>query len=275
MKKFFSLLFILSLFVFMPLVTNANDLSEEAIELQRNDRTDFSIPEKSDLTSIMGDGDSKIYKVALGMNRSEKLTLVTRKTFDVTITDPNGDRIVQETGLGDEGNRQVEFETSIVGEYYIQIKPSEYGRNNYPYSLRTIVGEPVYLYANPSYRVDLRTSSISSRKTTSDIQYFDLTNISSIPDDAILTDFTIGGKETNRYLVSLYSIKRSLRPTSSFSWIDATFPLYNPKQLDAVPKHAQIKVKQPYAFKYSASFDLPGTYTLQPFVLISYKREMK
>ncbi|WP_339262692.1 hypothetical protein [Lysinibacillus sp. FSL K6-3209] len=119
MKKFFSLLFILSLFVFMPLVTNANDLSEEAIELQRNDRTDFSIPEKSDLTSIMGDGDSKIYKVALGMNRSEKLTLVTRKTFDVTITDPNGDRIVQETGLGDEGNKQVEFETSIVGEYYI------------------------------------------------------------------------------------------------------------------------------------------------------------
>lgn len=103
----------------MPLVTNANDLSEEAIELQRNDRTDFSIPEKSDLTSIMGDGDSKIYKVALGMNRSEKLTLVTRKTFDVTITDPNGDRIVQETGLGDEGNKQVEFETSIVGEYYI------------------------------------------------------------------------------------------------------------------------------------------------------------
>ena len=75
MKKFFSLLFILSLFVFMPLVTNANDLSEETIELQRNDRTDFSIPEKSDLTSIMGEGDSKIYKVALGMNRSEKLTL--------------------------------------------------------------------------------------------------------------------------------------------------------------------------------------------------------
>ena len=90
-----------------------------------------------------------------------------------------------------------------------------------------------------------------------------------------MTDFTIGGTETNRNLVSLYSIKRSLRPNSTSSWIDATFPLYNPKQLDAVPKHAQIKVKQSYAFKYSASFNRPGTYTLQPFVLISYKREMK
>lgn len=121
----------------------------------------------------------------------------------------------------------------------------------------------------------MNASSISSIKTTSTIQYFDLTNVSSIPDDAILTGFTIGGTETNRYLISLYSIKRSLCPTSTVSWIDATFPLYNPKQLDAVPKHAQIKVKQPYAFKYSASFDLPGSYTLKPFILISYKREMK
>ena len=50
MKKIFYLLFIFSLFVCMPLVANANERSEEAIELQRNDRTDFSISEKSDLT---------------------------------------------------------------------------------------------------------------------------------------------------------------------------------------------------------------------------------
>jgi len=275
MKKLYSLLFIFALFVCMPLVVKANNLSEEAVELQRNDRTDFSIPEKSDLISVNGPEESRVYKIALGMNNSEKLTLVTRKTFDVEIFDPNGDRIVQKTGFGDEGNRQVEFETRIVGDYYIQIKPAKDGRNNYPYSIRTIVGEPVYLYANPVYRVDLRTSSITSRNTTSAIQSFDLTNVSSIPDDAILTGFTIGGTETNRNLVSLYSIKRSLRPNSAFSWIDATFPLYSPNHLDAVPKHAQIKVKQPYSFRFSASFNRPGTYTLKPFVLISYKREMK
>jgi len=275
MKKLYSLLFIFALFVCMPLVAKANDLSEEAVELQRNDRTDFSIPEKSDLISVNGPEESKVYKIALGINKSEKLTLVSRKTFDVEIFDPNGDRIVQKTGFGDEGNRQVEFETRIVGDYYIQIKPAKDGRNNYPYSIRTIVGEPVYLYANPVYRVDLRTSSITSRNTTSAIQSFDLTNVSSIPDDAILTGFTIGGTETNRNLVSLYSIKRSLRPNSAFSWIDATFPLYSPNHLDAVPKHAQIKVKQPYYFRFSASFNRPGTYTLKPFVLISYKREMK
>lgn len=90
-----------------------------------------------------------------------------------------------------------------------------------------------------------------------------------------MTGFTIGGTDTNRHLVSLYSIKRSLRPNSTFSWIDATFPMYSPRELDAVPKNAQIKVKQPYAFKHSATFDSPGTYTLKPYVSLSYKREMK
>lgn len=143
MKKLYSLLFILFLFVFMPSITNANGLYEGATDLQRNDSTNYFIDEKNDLTTITGEDDSRIYKISLGMNASEKLTLVSRKTFDVEITGPNGNTIVQRTGVGDEGYRQVEFETSYVGDYYIQINPSNDGRSDYPYSLRVIAGEPV------------------------------------------------------------------------------------------------------------------------------------
>jgi len=54
----------------------------------------------------------------------------------------------------------------------------------------------------------------------------------------------VGGTEVNRSSLSLYSIKRSLRPNSSLNWIDATYPLYSPSDLDVAPKSDQILVKQ-------------------------------
>lgn len=224
---------LLTMFVILPTIGEAS--TTNAIDLPRNDRTNFSMDEKSDLTTINDANDNRVYKISLGMNPTEKLTLVSRKTFDIEITDSNGNTIVQHVGIGDEGSRQIEFPTSEIGDYYIYITPSADGRDVYPYSLRVIAGEPVYINGG-SYRVDLNTSSITSSSSTSTIQTFNLSNVSSIPNDAILTAFTIGGTETNRNLVSLYSIKRSLRPNSSLSWINATYPLYNPGELDYVPK---------------------------------------
>ncbi|XQY91690.1 hypothetical protein ACNRWW_19715 [Metabacillus sp. HB246100] len=279
MKKIISVLMLLTVFItLLPNLADASTSSElaieNAVELPRNDSTNFSMPEKNDLTDIVDASDSRAYKISLGMNPTEKLTIITEKTFDIEITDANGITLVQRSGVGTEGNRQVEFPTSEVGDYFIYITPSEDGRNLYPYSLRVIVGEPIYHYSN-SYRVNLSTSTLTSSKTTSAIQSFDLSNVSTIPNDAIVTGFTIGGTEVNRSLLSLYSIKRSLRPTSSFSWIDATFSLYKRDQLDYVPKSNQIRLKQSFSFKQSATFLSSGTYTLTPYVSLSYKRELK
>lgn len=278
MKKLYALLFTLALFVLMPLTIEASSLNEDAIDLPRNDSIHSLIPEKSDLTKIVDDTDSRFYKVSLGMNAEESLTLVPsrNKTFDVEIMDNSGNLIVQRYGVGNDGNRQIKFATNYIGDYYIYIKPSNDGGSDYPYSLRVIAGEPVYLALNPDHRVNLNTTSITSSKTTSSTQYFDLTNISSIPDDAILTNILVGGKETNRYLTDLYTLKRSILPDSTNNWIDAEYPLYQPSQLDHVPKYAQVKVKQRYAFRISGAFSSSGTYTLnQPYIILSYKREMK
>ncbi len=278
MKKLYALLFTLALFVLMPLTIEASSLNEDAIDLPRNDSIHSLIPEKNDLTKIVDDTDSRFYKVSLGMNAEENLTLVPsrNKTFDVEIMDNYGNLIVQRNGVGNDGSRQIKFATNYIGDYYIYIKPSNDGGSDYPYSLRVIAGEPVYLALNPDHRVNLNTTSITSSKTTSSTQYFDLTNVSSIPDDAILTNILVGGKETNRYLTDLYTLKRSILPNSTNNWINAEYPLYQPSQLDHVPKYAQVKVKQPYAFRISGSFSSSGTYTLsQPYVILSYKREMK
>lgn len=278
MKKFYALLFTLTLFVLMPLTIDANSLYEDAIDLPRNDSIHSLIPEKNDLTTIVDDTDSRFYKVSLGMYDEESLTLVPsrNKTFDVEIRDNAGNPIVQRYGVGDNGNRQIKFATNYIGDYYIYIKPSNDGGSDYPYSLRVIAGEPVYLALNPGHRVNLNTTSITSSKTTSSIQYFDVTNVSSIPDDAILTHILVGGTETNRYLTDLYTLKRSIRPDSTYTWINAEFPLYQPQQLDHVPKYAQVKVKQRYAFRISGTFSSSGTYTLsQPYIILNYKREMK
>lgn len=278
MKKLYALLFTLTLFVLMPLSIDANSLYGEVIDLPRNDSIHSLIPEKNDLTTIVDDTDSRFYKVSLGMNDEESLTLVPsrNKTFDVEIMDNTGNVIVQRYGVGNDGNRQIKFETNYIGDYYIYIKPSNDGGSDYPYSLRVVAGEPVYLVSNPGHRVNLNTTSITSSKTTSSIQYFDLTNVSSIPDDAILTNILVGGTETNRHLTDLYTLKRSIRPDSTYTWINAVFPLYQPNQLDHVSKYAQVKVKQRYAFRISGTFSSSGTYTLsQPYIILNYKREMK
>lgn len=261
------------MFVIFPNLSKAD--TTDVIDLPRNDSTNsLMTPEKNHLSNIVDENDSRVYKISLGMNRTEKLTIVSKKTFDIEITDANGTTLVQRSGFGDEGNRQVEFPTSVIGEYYIYITPSVDDRNQYPYSLRVIVGEPVYMYSN-FYKVDLNTSTLTSPTTTSTTQNFDLSNVSSIPNDAILTDFTIGGTETNRTVLNLTSIKRSLRPSSSISWIDVTYPLYGVDRLDYVSKNSQIRMKQSFSFKQSATFYSSGTYTLKPYVNFTYKREMK
>lgn len=273
MKKIISVLMLLTMFVILPNLGEAS--TTNVIDLQRNDSTNtLMTPEKNHLSTIVDENDSRAYKVSLGMNRTEKLTIVSKKTFDIVITDSNGTTLVQRSGFGDEGNRQVEFPTSEIGDYYIYITPSADGRDQYTYSLRVIVGEPVYIYSN-YYKVDLNTSTLKSPTTTSTTQTFDLSNVSSIPNDAILTDFTIGGTETNRTILNLTSIKRSLRPSSNVSWIDVTYPLYGVDRLDYVPKNSQIRMKQSFSFKQFATFYSSGTYTLKPYVSFTYKREMK
>lgn len=281
MKKLYSFLFVLMLFAFMPIlnVSAAVDDTEQIIELDRNDKINSSMPLIRHDTSVTDETDSRIYKVLLGMNSTEKLTILSKKTFDIEITDENGFTIVQRTGIGRDGFyssgvAQVEFNTNYIGYYYIYVTPLNDGNNTYPYSMGVIVGEPLYHNLNPTHRVDLNTSSMTSSAGSS-IQNFSLSNVSSIPDHAILTNISIGGTETNRNLVDITSIKRSIRPSSTNKWIETTFPLYDADRLDNVPKHAQIRVKQSYAFKHSATFSYSGTYSLKPFVLISYKQEVK
>lgn len=257
--------------------TSTPDQVEDAIELPRNDKTDRTMPEKNHLTEINSDTDSRVYKIELGMNPTEKLTIVSQKTYDIVITDSNGNTIIQRNEIGEEGSRQVEFPTDNYGDYYLFITPSDDGRTQYPYSLRVIVGEPIYLYYGNEYQINLLNSSLTPTNTTSRIQYFDLSDIDSIPEGSILTGFTVGGTEVNRSSLSLYSIKRSLRPNSSLNWIDATYPLYSPSDLDVAPKSDQILVKQGWAFRHSADF-YPGetaTYTLTPKITLDYKIEMK
>jgi hypothetical protein len=274
MKKAMSFFTLLVMLVFLPKLVGAEEVNT-IIDLPRNDSTNFSMLEKNDLTSIIDENDKRIYRVSLGMNPYEKFTIVSQKTFDIVITDSDGVVLAQRTGFGVEGNRQVEFPTSKVEDYYIYITPSNDEKNQYPYSLRVIAGEPVYFYYN-NYTVNLNSSSITKSSPSSSIQTINLTNISEIPSDAILTSFTVYGQQIGRENISLYSLKRSIRPSSSYSWIDAGYSLFTTDKLDYVAKDKQVRMKQSFSFKHSASFTGTGTYTLQnPSIKFSYKREMK
>ncbi|TCI67857.1 hypothetical protein EVJ22_13445 [Exiguobacterium sp. SH0S7] len=275
MKK---ILFVATLFLFMlnPVLSANASTFEEAVELPRNDSTSFVIPEKNDLTTINNNDDVRTYKVFLGMNQTEKLTLISQKTYAVEIYDAQGITLAKREKVGEEGNRQLTFETASTGWYYVEINPSDTDfKTDYPYSLRVIVGEPLYVNNINPYTVNLGSSSITSTSNASRIQYFDLSNEASIPDDAILTSVTIGGSESNRYLLDLYSIKRSIRPSSTVSWIHTGFPLYDASNLDYVAKSSQIRMKQFYSFQHSARLNSSGTYTLSPTIWMYYKKELK
>ncbi|GAA0286384.1 hypothetical protein GGQ92_000973 [Gracilibacillus halotolerans] len=73
--------------------TSTPDQVEDAIELPRNDKTDRTMPEKNHLNEINSDTDSRAYKIELGMNPTEKLTIVSQKNYDIVITDSNGNTI--------------------------------------------------------------------------------------------------------------------------------------------------------------------------------------
>ena len=301
MKKFLITTFSMLCFLLLPSIytVSANTFSGDVIDIERNDSTYYTTPVNAYTSAIESESDIKTYKVILGQNSTEKLTIMTtdktgtnpKKTYDIEIRDENNNLISSKNGMGRYGEydaatnsvvytpgvSQLQFNTVTAGYYYIQVKPSNDGKTEYPYNVRVLVGEPLYMHASKPYRVNLNSINLT-KSLSSNTQYFDLTNISAIPVDAILTDFTVAGTESNRSIVSnLYSIKRSLKPNSDLSWIDGIFPFYQPEgNLDDRPKSAQIKVRQPFALKKSASISGSGTYSLtNAYILMDYKHEIK
>ncbi|WP_397536538.1 hypothetical protein [Rummeliibacillus pycnus] len=300
MKKLLITVFsMLCFFLLSSITSSADTLPENVIDIERNDSTNFSTPLKSYYSVVENESDIKTYKIFLGQNASEKLTLMTsdlsgtnpKKTYDVEITDEEGTLISAKNGMGrypeydpktvsvvyTPGVSQLQFKTETAGYYYVHVKPSNDGKTQYPYNVRILVGEPFYLNASKPYDVKLNSIYLT-QSASSSTQSFDLSNTSAIPADAILTDFTVYGTETNRVIVSnLYGITRSLKPNSQLSWINTSYPFYSTNGvLWDQPKNAQIKMRQPFTFKKSAPILGSGTYSLtNAYISMSYKHELK
>ncbi|KIL12923.1 hypothetical protein [Bacillus safensis] len=259
----------------------AADEPSNSIELKRSNA--FYSPDEA-MTIITHAEDRRLYKVSLGMNKTEKLTLRSSKTFDVKITNPNSEIISESRGIGrstinEEGTAQVEFPTDTVGDYLIYIEPSDDKKKQFPYELNVTVGMPV-LYPIPASsvmekRITLNQASITSFNKTSSLQYFDLSNDSSIPNNSYIIEVRTDGPDSGRNSLSLYTLKRSIRPNSSMTWINTTYP--NFKVYPAYyPNGSWNPVKQKYAFRISAlTFNQPGIYTFDPNIYIGYKVELK
>lgn len=124
-------------------------------------------------------------------------------------------------------------------------------------------------------RITLNQASITSFNKTSSLQYFDLSNDSSIPDNSYITEVRTDGPDSGQNSLSLYTLKRSIRPNSSITWIDTKYPNFR-NYPSYYPNGSWNPVKQKYAFKISAlTFNQPGTYTFYPNVYIGYKVELK
>lgn len=277
MKKFLYGLVITMLLSSISFNAQAAEEPTAPIELKRSNA--FSIPDEAKTTIISKD-DHRIYKVYLGINKTEKLTLRSSKTFDVKITNPNNEVISQSKGIGkstinEEGIAQIEFPTDLEGDYLIYIEPSNDDKNKFPYELNVTVGMPVLYSPLMEKRITLNQASITSFNKTSSLQYFDLSNDNSIPDNSYITEVRTDGPDSGRNSLSLYTLKRSIRPNSSMTWINTTYP--NFKVYPAgYPKGAWVPVKQKYSFQVSAlTFNQPGTYTFDPNIYIVYKVELK
>ncbi|MCC9088192.1 MULTISPECIES: hypothetical protein [Bacillus] len=274
MRKFLFGLVITILLSTIPFNAQAVD---EPIELKRSNA--FSIPDEAK-TTIINTDDHRLYKVYLGINKTEKLTLRSSKTFDVKITNPNNEIILQSKGIGrstinEEGSAQIEFPTDTEGDYLIYIEPSDDNKNKFPYELNVTVGKPVLYSPIMEKRLTLNQASITSFNRTSSLQYFDLSNDSSIPNHSYITEVRTDGPDSGRNSLSLYTLKRSIRPNSSMTWIDTTYPNFKVYP-SGYPNGSWIPVKQKYAFQVSAlTFYQPGTYTFYPNIYISYKVELK
>ncbi|MGG1698462.1 MULTISPECIES: hypothetical protein [Bacillus] len=281
MRKILFGLVIIILLSTISFNAQAADEPSNSIELKRNNN--FIKPDETQ-TTITHAEDRRLYKVSLGMNKTEKLTLRSSKTFDVIITNPNSEIISQSRGIGrstinEEGTAQVEFPTNTVGDYLIYIEPSDDKKNQFPYELNVAVGVPV-LYPIPTSsvmekRITLNQASITSFNKTSSLQYFDLSNDSSIPDNSYITEVRTDGPDSGRNSLSLYTLKRSIRPNSSMTWIDTKYPDFKIYP-SYYPNGTWNPVKQKYAFKiYALTFNQPGTYTFYPNIYIGYKVELK
>ncbi|MBD3859063.1 hypothetical protein IEE86_04880 [Bacillus sp. 28A-2] len=274
MRKF---LFGLVITILLSTISFNAQAADEPIELKRSNA--FSIPDESK-TTIKNTDDHRIYKVYLGMNKTEKLTLRSPKTFDVKITNPNSEVISQSRGIGkstinEEGTAQIEFPTVTEGDYLIYIKPSDDDKNQFPYELNVTVGMPVLYSPVMEKRITLNQTSITSFKKTSSLQNFDLSNDSSIPNNSYITEVRTDGPDIGRNSLSIYTLKRSIRPNSSMTWINTTYPDFKVYPA-GYPNGAWVPVKQKYSFQVSAStFNQPGTYTFDPNIYIVYKVELK
>ncbi|MGE6630401.1 hypothetical protein [Bacillus sp. NPDC077027] len=277
MRKFIFCLATIILLSNGTFTAQATDETNQAIELERHKGFRNATEVK---TTIVDEHDSRLYKVSLGMNSTEKLTLRSSKTFDVKITSPNGEIITQRTGIGrntlnDEGVAQVEFPTDTVGNYFISIKSSNDNKNQFPYELNVAAGTPVLYPFDIEKKISLNRTSITSFNKTSSIQYFDLTNEISIPDHSYITEVRTDGPDSGRNLLSLYTLKRSIRPDSNMTWFNTTYPNFTLFPA-GYPNGAWIPVKQRFAFRISAStFYQPGTYTIDPTIYIVYRVELK
>ncbi|AVI42707.1 hypothetical protein [Bacillus pumilus] len=277
MKKFLYGLVITLLLSTISFNAQAAEQPNTPIELERSNA--FSIPNEAKTTIISKD-DHRIYKVYLGINKAEKLTLRSSKTFDVKITNPKSEVISQSKGIGkstinEEGTAQIEFPTDLEGDYLIYIHPSDDDKNQFPYELNVTVGMPVLYSPVMEKRITLNQASITSFNKTSSLQYFDLSNDSSIPDNSYITEVRTDGPDSGQNSLSLYTLKRSIRPNSSMTWIDTKYPNFR-NYPSYYPNGSWNPVKQKYAFKISAlTFNQPGTYTFYPNVYIGYKVELK
>ncbi|CDM68524.1 Hypothetical protein CM240_1365 [Clostridium bornimense] len=241
-----------------------NSTQETAFQLTENTIYDSLrlFPKRESSCFLESTGDAGWYKVNL--SEGTKTLTIYAPYVTVTATVFNSEKSkVYENKFGKSLKRQGKFDVSNAGTYYIRISSDDEITEKVAYTM--LVGAPDY--TTKTYTKSLSTTKLTTYSRYSSIQTFDLSNVSSIPDSAIVKTISLGGTETNKYNAS--GKTRSICVYGK-SWYRSTGPSIF--EVDMFNATTPTPLKQKWQFQHYAT-SVTDSYSLKPSIIFTYMCE--
>lgn len=240
-----------------------NNTFDQATTISRNNSEHPDVMYEYYLGSLEPASDIDFFSVSLPAGDNTLIVQPYRADLHVELFDSNKNRVHRE--IFTKRNMQSELNLDEAGLYYIRIamEPGTQPDPNQNPSYRLLIGNPYYEWGSFTYS-GISSTTITPWRKTSAIREFDLSNNSSIPDDACVDNIRIGGRESER----VYGRVRSVKPLGHYKWFDCREFWFGSEDVSAV---MPIRMKQRWQFKhYADTFYSTKSYTLKPEIYFRY-----
>lgn len=244
-----------------------NDTMDSAMVILRNSVTAANWANYTDMNydyttgSISDPSDVDWYEVWLpsGLNTLNFNNYTSSSSVLLSIEDANGFDIIAPSIMTSGSMRTVSFEIPTSGHYFINLSSNDTSFLN-AISYRIVIGEP--FYTTGSYTQALTTSFNLTKTVLTASSTFSTTNVTTIPDTAIVTEIIFGGTKTN----NANNEVRSIRVMNTTNWIKCKPPIFKVEYLIG----QNINPKSQWDIRLEASSIIGTTYSLRPTIRISY-----